>query len=96
MKDVIPAFSKINNGEIVPIIYHRVNCHMIFDVRIEDFRRKDRLVAGVHVTEPPYIITYTSVVSRETVSIALTLSDLNDFLVKVADIQNSYITVPVI
>ena len=33
-------------------------------------------------------ITYASVVSRETVRIALTLATLNDFPVKVSDIQN--------
>ena len=36
---------------------------------MEDFRRKDRLVAGGHVTEPLATITYERVVLRETVSI---------------------------
>ena len=95
MKDVKPAFKKLENGETVPIGYQRVNCHMIFDVKMEDFRRKARLVAGGHVTAPPATITYASVVSRETVRIALTIAALNDLPVKVADIQNAYITAPV-
>ena len=89
MKDVRPAFKRLDNGDIVPIGYQRVNCHTIFDVMMEDFRHKARLVTGVHVTEPPATITYARVVSRETVSIALTLSDLNDMPVKVADIKNT-------
>ena len=45
--------------------------------------------------EPPATITYNIVVSRETVRIDLTLSALNEFPLKLADIQNSYITAPV-
>ena len=67
---------------------------MIFDVKMEDFRRKAMLVAGGHVTEPQEAIMYASVVSRETARIALTFAALNDLPVKVADIQNAYITAP--
>ena len=89
MKDVIPAFRKIDNGEIVPIGYQRVNCHIIFDVKMEYFLRKARLVSGGHMTDNPSIIAYTSLMSREIVRIDLKLAALNDFPVKVADIQNA-------
>eukprot|EP00804_Cyclotella_cryptica_P003089 CCRYP_006074-RA/>CCRYP_006074-RA protein AED:0.29 eAED:0.04 QI:0/0/0/0.75/0.33/0.5/4/0/1079 len=56
--------------------------------------RKARLVAGGHVTDVPPTITYSSVVGRETVRIALTLAALNDLEVKVADIMNAYVTAP--
>ena len=59
---------------------------MIFDVKREDFRRKARLVAGGHTTAAPATITYASVVSRESVRIALLLAALNDVEVKTADI----------
>ena len=75
----------------MPIEYQRMNNHMIFYVKMVDFRRKARLVAGGQVEDPPSTITYASVVYRETVNIALTLAALNDFLVKVRYIQNSYI-----
>ena len=94
-KNVNPAFRKLHNGKLVPIGYHRVNCHMIFGVKMEYFRRKDRLVEERHAIEQPATITYAIVVSRETVIIALTLDALNNFLVKVMDIQNAYITAPV-
>ena len=67
---------------------------MIFDIKQEDFRRKARLFAGGHTTEAPATITYASVVSRESVNIALLLEALNDVKVKTADIENSYITAP--
>ena len=68
---------------------------MIFEINMEYFRRKARLVAGGHVTETPAAITYVRVVQRNTVIIALILDELNELRVKVADIQNAYITVPV-
>ena len=92
MKEVRPAFKKLDNGEIMPIVYQRVNCHIIFDVKMEYLRQKDRLVAGGHMMESPVTISYVSVVSRETVRIAMTLAALNDLPVKVADTQNAYIT----
>lgn len=46
------------------------------------------------MTEPPKTLTYASVVSRESVRIAMTLATLNDLEVKVADIQNAYLTAP--
>ena len=95
MNDVIPSFRKLYNDEFVPIGYQLLNCHMIFDVKMENFRRKVMLVEGGQVIDPPSTITYMNVVSRETVNISLTLASLNYFPVKVAYIQNSYITAPV-
>ena len=46
------------------------------------------------MTEAPASITYASVVSRETVRIALTLAALKDLEVKVGDVMNAYITAP--
>ena len=45
---------------------------------MEDFRRKARLVAGGNMTETPKFMTYSSVVGRETVRIALTVAALNN------------------
>jgi hypothetical protein len=69
---------------------------MIFDVKMEDFRRKASFVAGGHTTDTPHAMTYASVVSRESVSISLTLAALNDLDVKMADIENAYLTAPIV
>lgn len=94
MEAVRVAFKLLNGGEEPPPGYQQIRCHMIFTVKIEDFRRKARHVAGGHTTEAPATITYASVVSRETVRIALTLAALNDLEVKASDIQNAYLTAP--
>ena len=61
---------------------------------MEDFRRKARLVAGGHMTDTPKCMTYSSVVGRETVRVALTIAALNDLQVKAGDVMNSYVTAP--
>jgi hypothetical protein len=68
---------------------------MIFDIKMEDFRCKARLVAGGHMTKAPAIITFASVVSRATVHIALLMAALNDLNVKVGNVLNAYITAPI-
>jgi hypothetical protein len=94
MKNVRIAFKILADGEKVPIGFQCMRCHMIFDIKMEDLRRKARLVAGGYMTDAPATTTFASVVSRETVRIALTLAGLNDLQVKVSDIENAYITAP--
>ena len=50
-----------------------MNCHMMFDIRMEDFHHNARLLVGGHVTESPDTITYEIVLSRETVRIDFSL-----------------------
>ena len=95
MKNVKIAFDILPDGAYAPRDYQRVVCHMIFDVKMEDFRRKARLVAGGHLTDTPKCMTYSSVVSRESVRIALTIAALNDLEVKAGDIMNAYVTAPI-
>eukprot|EP00957_Ditylum_brightwellii_P024639 1861864-Ditylum_brightwellii.AAC.1 len=46
------------------------------------------------MTEPPSSLTYLSVVSRETVRIALTIAALYDLDIMAADIGNAYLNAP--
>ena len=57
---------------------------MLFDIKMEDFRCKARLVAGGHMTQEK------AFVSRETVRIVLMITKLNDLEVKSHDILNAY------
>jgi hypothetical protein len=68
---------------------------MIFDVKMEDFRRKARFVTGGHTTGTPHAMTYASVVSRDSVRVALTLAALNDLDVKMADMEYAYLKSPI-
>ena len=66
---------------------------MIFDIKLgKNFRRKARLVGGGHQTVTPASITYLSVVSRNSVRIALTVVALNDLDILACYIQNAYLT----
>jgi hypothetical protein len=78
-----------------PPTYQEIICHMIFDVKMEDFRRKAMFVAGGHTADTPHAMTYSSVVSRESVRIALTIAALNNLDVKMAHIENAYLTAPI-
>ena len=95
MTNVKISFKVLNSGDYVPPCIQEIKCHLIFDVKIENFRRKARLVASGHLTNTPTEMTYASVVSRESVRIALTLAALNNLEVKTADIENAYLTAPV-
>ena len=69
MKNVRIAF-EIFEGKVkdIPIGYQKVDCHMIFDIKMgESFRRKARMVAGGHKNEVPATLNYSSVVSRDSV-----------------------------
>ena len=58
------------------------------------FRRKARWVADRHNTESPESVTYSTVVSRDSVRIMLLIAALNDLDVMGADVQNAYLNVP--
>jgi hypothetical protein len=92
MKNVIPAFEFIDDN-VVPKFYKKIDCHMIFDVKM-DLTRKARLVADGHQTDPPKESTYSSVVSRDSIQIAFTLVALNDLDVLSADVQGAYLNAP--
>jgi len=85
----------LDEGELVPRDHQFVRCHLIFDVKMEDFWRKAPFVAGGHMTKSPATLTYASVLSRETVRIALTIVALNGLQVKCGDVMNTYIQAPV-
>ena len=68
MSKVQVAFQVLEDGADAPPTFQDIRCHLIFDVKMEDFQRKARFVAGGHLTEtPPSLATYATVVSRESV-----------------------------
>ena len=68
---------------------------MVFNIKMKDFRCKASLVAGGHMTVAPATIMYASIVSIETVRIALMIAALNNLEVKSGDILNAYVQAPV-
>ena len=94
MTNIRVAFDIMKYGYRAPIGHKQINCHLIYDVKVVDFRRKARLVAGRHMTETPKFMTYSSVVGQKTVRIALTTAALNDLKVQAGDVMNVYVTAP--
>jgi hypothetical protein len=73
-----------------PVGYQKIDCHMIFDVKMT-LERKACYVAGGHQTEPTKDITFASVVSRDSIRIAFLVAALNDLDVLSADISGAYL-----
>jgi len=73
--------------------YQRITCHMIFDVKM-DFTRKARFVAGGHTMVAPASLTFSSVVSRDSVRIAFLYAALNGLDVLSCDVGNAYLYAP--
>ena len=93
MKNVRVAFDIKERKTKPPPGYKHVNLMMIFDIKM-DFTRKARLVARGDQTDPPSTITYSSVVSRESVRLAFLIAALNGLNMKMFDIGNAYLNAP--
>ena len=93
MKRIKGAFKEYDGDPSNLVGYQEITTHMIFDIKLgENFRRKARLVADGHKTDPPNSVTYSSVVSRDSVRICLLIAALNDLDVQSGDIENAYLT----
>ena len=73
--------------------YQYIKCRVNFEVK-SDFRRKTRFIAGRHMTDPPDMLTYSSVVSREIIRTGFLIVALNGLDVLAGDIGNAYINAP--
>ena len=65
---------------------------MIFDIKMDGkFTCRVRLVAGGHKMAPPSSITYSIVVTRESVRLVFLISGLNDLDMCACDIGIAYL-----
>ena len=80
-------------GDVRKLVgYRQIIGHMIFDVKLgENLQRKARFVADKHKLESPASMTYSTVVSRDSVHILLMVAALNRLDLQAADIQNANI-----
>jgi hypothetical protein len=93
MKNVMPAFKFCDENK-VSVSYRKIDCHMVFDIKIRDLTHKAHYVAGGHMTDPPKDTMYLSVNSRDSVRIAFLVAALEDLDVLAADVQNAYLNTP--
>ena len=95
MKNNRVAFEEYT-GDLKKLVgYKKITGHLVFDIKLgENFRRKARFVADGHRTAPPQSMTYSTVVSRDSVRILLMIAALNELDLQAADIQNAFLTAP--
>ena len=95
MQNVRIAFEEYEGNQEELIGFQEIKCHMVFDVKLgENFRRKARYIAGGHATKTSASVTYSSVVSRDSVRLCLLLASLNGLDILSGDIQNACLTAP--
>jgi hypothetical protein len=73
--------------------FQEITRHLIFDLKM-DFSRKFRMVANGAMTEAPASLTYSSVVSRDSVRLAFLIAELNDLDIMAYDVGNAYLNAP--
>ena len=90
MKKSRVAFNFLDKDNHDPVGYKEITCHLIFGVKMV-LTRKCRYVAGGNITDPHYSMNYSSVVSFDSVILALFISAMNYLNILAGDIQNSYL-----
>ena len=89
MNNVEIAFKFLDDGTRLPIAFKQITCHLIFDIKF-DLTRKARYVGGGHLTKVSPSLSYSSVVSRDSVRIMFLIAALNDLDIKMCNIGNAY------
>lgn len=89
-----PSPQEVRQGKTSSFVgFQEIKCHMVFDIKM-DFTRKARFVAGGHATETPTSMTYSSVVSRDSVRLAFLIAALNNIDIMSVDLENAFIQAP--
>jgi hypothetical protein len=90
MLNISIAFEVLLVEQKAPVGSKKVTGHFVWDVKM-DFTQKAQWVLDSHLTPDPIGLTYTGVVSRESVTIRFTYAALNEVDVCAADIRNAYL-----
>jgi hypothetical protein len=64
MKNVKVAFNILEDDQVVPVGHQEIRRHGIFDIKMDGFARKSRMVPGGHMMEAPATLPYASVLSK--------------------------------
>ena len=93
MKNSRVTFNLLDRDYHDLFCYKEIICHLIFDFKME-LTSKDRYVAGVHLNNHPFSMTYASVVSCGSVRLAFLIVELNDLDILSGNTQNAYLNAP--
>jgi hypothetical protein len=84
------AFEDKGKGGTAPIVYKKIQCHMVYDVKHYG-HHKSWLVAGGHLTDPITESVYSGVVSLQGIRLITFLSQLNELEHWGNDVGNDYL-----
>ena len=84
------TFTDYGKGTTPPLGYKRVPVHLVFDVKY-DLRRKSRLVARGHLTDPTHDNAYSGIASIRSIRMCLFAGELNGLTQCAADVGNAYL-----
>ena len=93
MKEVRVGVNILNDGAKPRPGYTFIPHYMVFDMKM-DLRRKDRLVANGSSSNPPGLLIFASVDSRDSVRIMFLIVTLNGLDVWSGDITNAFNRAP--
>ena len=86
----LETFKILERGERAPEDYTFVSLIIVFDVK-HDGRRKARIVAGGHMTDPSTEDVYSSLVGPDGVRMVTYIADSNGLKMMVGDVGNAYL-----
>ena len=90
MTNVRVAFKLLEGNNRIPIGFKEITCHLIFNVKF-DLKRKTRYVGGGYLTTVSLSMSYSSVVSRDSVRIMFLIAALHYLDINMCDIGNAYL-----
>ena len=93
MGNINPCINLIPEGKDPPPGYEFIRTNIVFGIKM-DFTQKARFVADGSTTEVPSEFTFASVVSRDSVWLALLYAALNDLDILSADVAAAYLNAP--
>ena len=81
-------------GRIEDLVgYQDISGHLVYNVKLgENFQQNTRFVSDMHLVDSPSFITYSMVVSQNSVQILLLVAALNGLKIMGADIQNALLS----
>ena len=87
------AFEHYEGNTSDLVANEKITGKFIINVKLsENLRRKARFVADGHLVDTPASITYSTVVSRDSVRILILVSTLNDPKAMGADVNNDFLS----
>ena len=94
MKNYRFPFNFLDRENHTPVGYKYITCHLIFDVKMDSPVNLDMWLEGI-LPNPPFSMTYASVVSNDSVRLAFLVAELYDLDILAGDIHNTYLNAPI-